>query len=325
MTGTSGERTDSSRPGKTTHSVTIPAALARERVDRVVSLVADVSRREAAELLEQGNVLVNGVLPTKISTRLVEGDVVGVVVPERNRTIQADSTVEVPIRYVDDDVIVVDKPAGLIVHPGAGASEGTLIQGLLAKFPEIAYVGDDPTRPGIVHRLDKGTSGLLMVARTPEALASLSSQLAERTVTRRYQALVWGEVEASTGLIDAPLGRSPNDATRQAVIADGRLARTTYKVLRRYKEPTLSLLACRLETGRTHQIRVHLEAIGNPVVGDDRYGGGSRSRMGLDRPFLHAELLGFSHPQTKESLEFTSELSTDLARLLSEIDHSVVS
>lgn len=303
----------------THHSVEVPDALANERVDRVVSLVADISRRLAADLVEAGNVLLNGEPPGRTSVRLKPGDRLDVTVPYQDTSIGDDPSIKVPIRYIDDDLIVVEKPSGLIVHPGSGATTGTMIQGLLSVYPEIRSVGNDHTRPGIVHRLDKGTSGLLMVARTDAALASLSGQLAERTVTRRYQSLVWGDVEADKGLIDAPLGRSPNDATRQAVVADGREARTTYTVIRRYEEPALTLVHCKLETGRTHQIRVHLEAIGNPVVGDDRYGGGSRSRMGLLRPFLHAEVLGFEHPRTGEWMEFESELPDDLVALLSQI------
>ncbi len=307
------------------HEVQLPDALDGERVDRVVSLAADISRKEAAELIDQGNVLVNGDVPAKPSQRLSTGDHLRVAVPFRDNTIRDDPTVEVTIHYLDDQVIVVDKPAGLIVHPGAGASTGTMIQGLLAQFPEIASVGNDPTRPGVVHRLDKGTSGLLMVARTKTALESLSAQLAGRTVTRQYQALAWGTVQASHGVIDAPLGRSPNDATRQAVVADGREARTSYEVITRYEDPLMTFLHCQLETGRTHQIRVHLEAIGNPIVGDDRYGGGSRDRMGLTRPFLHAGLLGFIHPTSGEYMEFETEMPDDLQDLLSQLTDSVSS
>lgn len=306
------------------HEIQLPDPLDGERVDRVVSLAADVSRKEAAELIVSGAVLVNGDAPAKASLRLRTGDRLRVAVPFRDDTIVDDPTVDVHIHYLDDEVIVVDKQAGMIVHPGAGATMGTLIQGLLAQFPEIASVGSDATRPGVVHRLDKGTSGLLMVARTQASLESLSGQLAERTVTRRYQALAWGTVQASHGIVDAPLGRSPNDATRQAVVAEGREARTGYEVITRYEDPPMSFLHCQLETGRTHQIRVHLDAIGNPIVGDDRYGGGSRDRMGLTRPFLHAGLLGFVHPKSNEYIEFETEMPDDLQDLLAQLAGSVV-
>jgi len=208
-------------------------------------------------------------------------------------------------------VIVVDKPAGVVVHPGAGQRSGTLVQGLLARFPELADVGD-PARPGIVHRLDKGTSGLLVVARTPPAHASLVAQLASRAVDRRYLALVWGRMEAGRGVVDGPVGRSSADPTRMAVSARGRPARTRYEVVQRFREPIeLTLVECRLETGRTHQIRVHLAAIEHPVVGDARYGRG-RPPFAMSRPFLHAARLAFDHPADGRRCQFHSPLPADL-------------
>jgi 23S rRNA pseudouridine1911/1915/1917 synthase len=178
----------------------------------------------------------------------------------------------------------------------------------------VASVGD-PARPGIVHRLDRGTSGLLVVARSPRAYASLTDQLARRRVERRYLALVRGHMPAPAGVIDAPVGRSARDRTRMAVAAGGRSARTRYEVVAAFDEPEpLSLVACRLETGRTHQIRVHLAAVGHPVVGDDRYGG--RRLLGLDRPFLHAAELAFTHPATGEQVRFSSPLPPDLQAVL---------
>jgi 23S rRNA pseudouridine1911/1915/1917 synthase len=217
--------------------------------------------------------------------------------------------------HEDAEVIVIDKPAGLVVHPGAGHADGTLVNGLLARFPELAAVGD-PARPGIVHRLDAGTSGLLVVARTPPAYASLTAQLGERSVERAYDTLVAGRVENDEGVVDAPIGRSTREPTRMAVRADGRAARTRYLVVSRWTEPqAVSRLECRLETGRTHQIRVHLAAIGHPVVGDVRYGGG-RSALPLDRPFLHAARLRFRHPGTGEPVAFASSLPPDLQAVL---------
>ncbi|MFT7601129.1 MAG: 23S rRNA pseudouridine1911/1915/1917 synthase, partial [Acidimicrobiales bacterium] len=221
----------------------------------------------------------------------------------------------VPIVHIDDDVIVVNKPAGLIVHPGSGVATGTMVQGLIAQYPDLASVGDDHTRPGVVHRLDKGTSGLLLVARTDESYRHLSEQLAARTVLRRYHTLVWSDVAAAEGVVDAPLGRSPRDATRQAVVVGGRFARTHYRVLQRYEDPDRTLLECRLETGRTHQIRVHLDAIDHPVCGDDRYGRG-RPLDGLTRPFLHAAEIGFEHPTTGELLHFEAARPADLTNFL---------
>jgi 23S rRNA pseudouridine1911/1915/1917 synthase len=193
---------------------------------------------------------------------------------------------------------------------------GTMVQGLLARYPELARLPDEGAgeadRPGIVHRLDAGTSGLLVVARTPEAYHALVAQLAARTVERHYRALVLGIVEANAGEVDAPIGRSDRDPTQMAVATGGREARTRYEVRARYHEPIdTTELACKLETGRTHQIRVHLAAIGHPVVGDTRYGG-ERPAIPVGRPFLHAERLSFVHPRTGEVLTFTSPLPADL-------------
>src|SRR3546814_127569 len=209
--------------------------------------------------------------------------------------------------------------AGLVVHPGAGQRRGTLVHALLASHPEIRGIGGDPTRPGIVHRLDKGTSGLLLVARTQLAYDALVSALSERRVHRRYRTLVWGTVAAARGLIDAPIGRSTREPTLMAVAERGKEARTRYEVLTTYVEPVaVTELACTLETGRTHQIRVHLQSIGHAVVGDLRYHG-ARQSLPFHRPALHAELLELAHPVTAEPLSFTSELPDDLAELLSRL------
>lgn len=288
---------------------TIPDALAGERIDRVVSIVADVSRRQAVELIAEGSVLLDEQVPEKPSIRVEIDSVVTVDVVEQESGVKADPEVGFEIVHVDDHVIVVDKPAHLVVHPGSGIKQGTLANGLLARFPEIEQVGE-ADRPGIVHRLDKGTSGLLMVARTDLAYESLVLQLAKRTVNRLYAAVVIGLVEAEGGLIDAPLGRSPRDATRRAVVADGRPARTRYEVITRFAEVDCTHVECRLETGRTHQIRAHFAAIGHSVVGDERYGGGTHP--GLDRPFLHAAQLGFTHPDSDQELHFESPLPDDL-------------
>ncbi len=292
----------------------IPAALGGQRIDRVVSLLADVSRNEAAALLTAGKVLIDSQSPAKPSERVNEGQVVLIEVERTVEVLEPDSSVQVPVIHEDEHVLVVNKPAGLIVHPGAGAIEGTMAHGLLARYPELASVGH-ASRPGIVHRLDKGTSGLLMVARTEQSLRSLSAQLADRSVLRRYQVLVWGRVDSAEGLIDAPIGRSERDRTRHAVVAGGREARTRYEVSERFDAPELSALICRLETGRTHQIRVHLEAISHPVVGDDRYGA-TEDRLGLKRPFLHAGELGFVHPVSQQRLTFSADTPADLVAVI---------
>ena len=294
----------------------IPPALDGERSDRVVSLLAYVSRNRAAGALAAGSVSVDGQVVFQRSRRLREGEELVVTGFEREavHVPEPDSSISVPLLYADDDVLVVDKPAGLVVHPGAGNSTGTLVNGLLASHPDIAGVGS-AARPGIVHRLDLGTSGALAVARNQAAYDSLVAQLADRSVGRRYEALAWGLFEAADGVVDAPVGRSPRDRTRMAVVGSGRPARTGYKVTAIWRDPEVSRVSCRLETGRTHQIRVHLAAIGHPLVGDGTYGG-ERSGLVLDRPFLHAAHLSFDHPVTGDHLAFDAPLPADLREIL---------
>lgn len=304
---------------------TVPGALDGERLDRAVALVAGLTRSEVDRLVAAGQVTVGRKVVTNRSRRVREGERVRIDGPmgeDRSAVPASDAGVEVPVVYSDDAVVVVDKPAGLVVHPGAGNREGTLVHGLLARFPDLAAmaVADERDRPGIVHRLDKGTSGLLVVARTSQAKARLTAQLSDRTMGREYLALVSGDLESDAGLIDAPLGRSDVDPTRIRVQAGGRPARTRYEVLQRFAGAhEATLVRCRLETGRTHQIRVHLASIGHPVVGDDRYGGPSLPSLPPGRPFLHAASLSFDHPVTGERLRFESPLPDDLVRCLTTI------
>lgn len=296
----------------------LPTALDGERLDRIVSLLTGVSRAEAAALVAGGEVLVDGVPVLAGSRRVRTGQRLTITgAPAPAAGLRPDPDVVFTVVHADDDVIVVDKPAGLVVHPGAGHEHGTLVHGLLARFPEIATVGD-PARPGIVHRLDRGTSGLLVVARTPAAYDALVAQLAARAVERVYTALVWGIPDAPRGVIDAPIGRSARDPERMTVTTRGRPARTRYEVVRSFQQPAeLALLRCRLETGRTHQIRVHLAAVGHPVVGDARYQGvRDPLAQALDRPFLHATRLAFTHPRTGVELRLDSPLPADLVAVL---------
>lgn len=292
----------------------VPAALDGQRLDRIVALIGDLSRAEAAATIAAGGVQVDGQPASAGKVRLVEGQLVAVdpaavpgpVLPTSDRT------VEFGVVHEDDTVIVVDKPAGLVVHPGAGNMDGTLVSGLLARYPGLEGVGDDPIRPGIVHRLDAGSSGLLVVARTDEAAEHLIAQFSDHSATRRYDAVVWGVPDAPHGIIDAPIGRDRGDPLRMAVVAGGRPARTDYRVIGTYSSPALvSRLECRLETGRTHQIRVHLSSIDHPLIGDPTYSQ-RRPVLGLTRPFLHAAELAFDHPATGERVTFTSPLAPDL-------------
>jgi 23S rRNA pseudouridine1911/1915/1917 synthase len=305
-------------------TVVVPASLEGVRVDRAVALLADVSRSAVDVLVTDGRVLIDGKAVSSRSRVLREGQTLEVDRIEEDVAVGpvGDRSVDVVVVYEDADVIVVDKPAGLVVHPGAGHRSGTLVHGLVARYPDLValamLVGSEPDRPGIVHRLDRGTSGLMVVARTPVAYNSLVAQLTARNVSRTYRALVLGHVEGESGLVDAPIGRSVSSPTRMAITRKGKEARTRYKVEERFETPApTTLVQASLETGRTHQIRVHLSAIGHPVVGDSPYSQG-RSLPGatVSRPFLHAYKLAFDHPVAGERMSWTSELPDDLAEQL---------
>lgn len=303
----------------------VSGALAGERLDRVVALVWECSRAEAARLIDQQKVAVNGILATAKSQRLAAGDRISLMEDPivRQAALEPDPSVDLDVVHVDELVIVVNKPADLVVHPGSGHAVGTMVNGLLARFPEIAEVGE-PERPGIVHRLDRGTSGLLVVARTQTSYHALTTALSRREVHRGYVALVKGLPADDRGVIDAPVGRSNRHPTKMAVTADGRPARTHYQVTARMPADAdtpgafdSARLELQLESGRTHQIRVHLAAIGHPVLGDDLYGG--PRAPGISRPALHAQTLGFAHPETGDQLRFEvhpPEDFTDLFRRL---------
>jgi 23S rRNA pseudouridine1911/1915/1917 synthase len=305
-------------------TVTVPSSLDGVRVDKAVALVADVSRSSVNDLIDQGRITVDGAPIRSRSTALHLGQELRVDRAEAHRPTgpDPDPSVTFQVVYEDAEVIVVDKPAGLVVHPGAGHRTGTLVHGLVARYPELpavaAAVGADRDRPGIVHRLDRGTSGLLVVARTADAYTSLVAQLAARAVSRHYRVLVLGSVAGETGVVDAPVGRSVSSPTRMAVSRRGKEARTRYRVEQRFADPApTTLLTASLDTGRTHQIRVHLSAIGHPVVADEVYSRG-RSLPGavVSRPFLHAYQLAFTHPGSGRPVSWQSDLPDDLRRQL---------
>jgi 23S rRNA pseudouridine1911/1915/1917 synthase len=295
------------------NTIVVPEELAGERVDRAVALLTGWSRADVQALLVAGDVLVGGE-PVGKSRRLESGDVIELLQAPAPDAPPGPEPVEIVVRHADADVIVVAKPAGLVVHPGAGHEHGTLVSGLLQQFPELVVIGDR-FRPGIVHRLDRETSGLLVVARSARAYDSLVAQLSSRTVDRVYDALVWGVPAARRGIVDAPIGRSQSRRTRMAVRSEGRPARTAYDVMQTWSAPLVARVECRLETGRTHQIRVHLAAIGHPLVGDPGYRG-VRDSVPLRRPFLHARTLAFDHPATGERLRFDEPLPEELAAVL---------
>ena len=295
----------------------IPAALNDQRLDRIVALVADVSRASAASLIQAGGVVVDGVKAETGKTKIAEGQSISVdtaLLPKKELP-TADATVILDVVFEDADVVVINKNAGLVVHPGAGNPTGTMVNGALARFPEMASAGD-PLRPGVVHRLDAGTTGLMVMAKTQAAYEALVDALSKREVKRTYLALVWGHPTVLSGTIDAPIGRDQKDPTRMGVVVDGKAARTRFEVKSKFDLPLpSSLVECNLETGRTHQIRVHLESIGHPVVGDSTYGG-ARSSLSAPRPMLHAAQLAFLHPISGQSMSFEAEMPDDMKALL---------
>ncbi|HIE21903.1 MAG TPA: RluA family pseudouridine synthase [Acidimicrobiia bacterium] len=292
----------------------VPEELEGSRADRALSVLLKVSRSVARDLVERG-VTVDGT-PARPGQRVTAGSVLETPVPDEPEAFEAEP-VAFDVLYEDDDVIVVDKPAGVVVHPGAGQTRGTLVAGLLYRFPELSGVGV-AGRWGLVHRLDKDTSGVLLVARTSSAFETLGEQMRRREITRVYQALAQGVFDAPTGTIDAPIGRHPTHPMRQAIIPGGRPARTHFEVEREYRDPECSLLTVTLETGRTHQIRVHLAAIGHPVVGDRVYG--ASSDLDVPRIFLHARRAEFTHPTTGETVIVEAPLPDDLERVLAFLD-----
>jgi len=294
----------------------IPDGLAGERLDRVVAMLGDISRSAAARLVRESAVSLDGETADSGSVRVSGGQKIEIDIPSSSGTVVTpDPRVLFDVVHEDDHIIIIDKPAGMVVHPGAGHFGATLVNGLVARYPEIASVGESH-RPGVVHRLDRGTSGLLVVARTQQAHDALVEQMSNHKPERIYTALAWGAFDTDSGVIEAPIGRSNRHPTRMAVVLSGRPAVTHYRVDQKFSKPQpTTLLTCRLETGRTHQIRVHLSAIGHPVVGDRDYGGG-RPGIDLGRPFLHARRLTLDHPVTGESIQAESDLPADLADLL---------
>ena len=293
------------------------------RLDTFVARALDLSRTQAATFIATGNVTVNG-RREKASYRPLAGDNVTVEIPASpKRDVPAES-IPLSVVFEDDELLVVDKPAGMVVHPAPGNWTGTLVNALKGRGGDLSTeAGED--REGIVHRLDKGTSGLLIVAKTDRTHRSLGAALAARRIVRRYAALSWGHLDSDRLTVEKPLARDSRDRTRMAVVSTGRAARTDFVRLARFD--SVELLRAHLHTGRTHQIRVHLASVGHPVVGDETYGGGIGRRLtglSMQRLFLHAAWLRFKHPVTGEAMDLRSPLPADLAHALATIDGSEV-
>jgi len=326
---------DTSSGDGTVRLAAVSAEQAGFRLDRFLTgALVDLSRSRLQGLIEEGAVWRAGATIRDGNTRVKPGEIYEVRVPEPVPAEPRGQDIPLSIVYEDRDLIVIDKPPGLVVHPAAGNPDGTLVNALIAHCgASLGGIGG-VARPGIVHRLDKDTSGLLVAAKTDRAMASLAKQFAAHTVQRAYNAVVWGSPRLGDGMIEGDIGRNPFDRKRMAVVRNaGKAARTRYRVIERFGDagrPLASLLECRLETGRTHQIRVHLTHLGHPLIGDPSYGKARvaprakteaevtayAAASGFPRQALHAWLLGFQHPTTHEDIRFESAWPADFSGLV---------
>ena len=309
-----------------TQTLTVPDESDDLRLDRFLASALALSRSQLQRLIKDGSVLVAG-RTAKANQPVKTGQEISIDVPEPIEAAPAPEDLPLPIVYQDKDLIVVDKPAGMVVHPAAGHEGGTMVNALLHHVDDLSGIGGEK-RPGIVHRLDKGTSGLMVVAKHDRAHEELARQFAQREVEKEYLALAWGEVMAGRR-IDAPIGRDPSNRKKMAA-ESARVRRTRAAVTRIVRAEhfgrVLTLVQVAIHTGRTHQIRVHLSAIGHPIVGDALYGGVHRRIPGdiravthLDRPFLHSARLVFTHPEDGRRMEFLSAMPADLQKVLDEL------
>ncbi|MQG21008.1 MAG: RluA family pseudouridine synthase [SAR202 cluster bacterium] len=280
------------------------------RIDAFLPLhISSISRVTAQRLIKTGNVLKNGGA-VKASNRLVQGDTITVEIPAPEPLDLEPDWLDLEFLYEDQDIVVVNKPAGISVHPSGGNRRGTLVNGLLAQISDLSEIGGIE-RPGIVHRLDKDTSGIILVAKNDYAHHHLSKQFKDRKLEKIYLALVFGQPKSITGVIEGPIGRDPRNRKRMAIVSNGKYARTSYKTLQQSTKQ--SLLEVYLDTGRTHQIRVHMASIGHPIIGDRAYGGKSAL---INRQFLHAHKISFTHPRTNDTVALTADIPNDLREAL---------
>lgn len=305
-------------------AVVVPAAQAGSRLDRTLSeLFPERSRSFLARLIEQGHVHLDGAPVVKSSTRVEPGQTVEVTFPPPEPSTVESQDLPLTVLYEDADIVVIDKPPGLVVHPAAGHRDQTLVNALLFHVPDLSGVGGE-LRPGIVHRLDKDTSGVMIIAKNDEAHRKLSAAWGTDRVRKEYLALVYGTPAESSGVIDAPIGRHPRDRKRMAVVKGGRAAMTEYEVIGQYRH--VSLVRLVLRTGRTHQIRVHMKHLGHPIVGDPVYSGPQwrgipdkklqKTLSSLGRQALHAWKITFDHPRTGERTTIEAPLREDLRRVI---------
>ncbi|MBM4764000.1 RluA family pseudouridine synthase [Bacillus sp. B15-48] len=285
-----------------------------ERIDKAVAAMdQEWSRSQVQQWIKEGHVLVNG-KEVKTNYKCFFNDVIEIVIPDPEELNVIPEEMDLDIYYEDADVLVVNKPKGMVVHPAPGHTTGTLVNGLMAHCKDLSGI-NGVLRPGIVHRIDKDTSGLLMVAKNDLAHERLVNQLVAKTVNRKYKAVVHGVIPHDYGTINAPLGRDQKDRQSMAIVDDGKHAVTHFNVLERFREFTF--VECKLETGRTHQIRVHMKYIGFPLAGDPKYG--PRKTLSIDGQALHAGVLGFEHPRTGQYLEFEAPLPAYFEDLLTQL------
>ncbi len=283
-----------------------------DRIDKFVAEKLDISRSRVQKLIEDGFVTIDG-MAVKDSQKVAAGQVVMVEIPDAKPVKIEAEDIKLDILYEDDDVLVVNKPKGMVVHPANGNQTGTLVNAVMAHCKDNLSGINGEIRPGIVHRIDKDTSGVLVIAKNDKAHISLAAQLKEHSMTRVYIAIARGVFKESSGVIDAPIGRNPNDRKKMSVVKNGRHAVTHYKVIKQLDDCTI--LEVRLETGRTHQIRVHMAYIGHPLLGDFIYSSG-KNKYGFVGQALHAKTLGFIHPSNGKYMEFSSSLPEEFEKLL---------
>ena len=287
------------------------------RLDVFLSEKLGKTRSAVTKAIQDGFVRLNGAVPVKSGVKVAMGDLIEADIPDPRPISAAPQDIPIEILYEDADIAVVNKPQGMVTHPAAGSPDGTLVNALLARVSDLSGINGE-IRPGIVHRLDKDTSGVLVIAKNDAAHLSLSEQISQKTALRYYYALVVGKIAAEEGVVDKPIARSKKDRKKMTVDEGGRKALTLYRVLARF--PGYTLVECELRTGRTHQIRVHMKSIGHPVVGDPVYG--KESPLAPHGQLLHAHKLVLDHPRTGERMSFEAPLNDDFAAALAKLGFS---
>ena len=313
-------------------SFIVPENLVGMRIDKGIAEYLDITRTKVKSLLDTSNVVLNSEIHTNAAAKLKDGDELNVTIPEPEPANITPADIPIDIIYEDDDLIVINKQSGLVVHPGAGNRDNTLVNALIFHYGKtLSDIGADQDRPGIVHRIDKDTSGLMVVAKNNESHLHLANQLADRSLSRKYLCLVWGMMSIATGVIDVNIGRQKRDRTKmQAMRFDGgKTAVTHYEVKNIYANGSISLIECKLETGRTHQIRVHMNHIAHSIVGDQTYGNNNRKILHSNlnqetkaiikeftRQALHSAEMSFIHPRTEEEMNFKTDPPEDLQKII---------